>query len=329
MTMRMRLSILVMTLMIAAGSAQAEGVMLGVQVKDTPAPEATAESSVTLEMAMDALAAIDALIPEEEKRAATAPEAEAADGTETITQADIEESGLGERILWRGMEGEDVRLMQRRLHQLGYYLGEIDGVFGLGTRTAVYGFQRAHRLEKVDGKVGPETIARMFAPDAIVKPTPTPSPTPTPTPTPAPSPTPIPTPVPTATPDAGNAPFALEETEIYVDGRPFMLMLGRDEAGTLLYPLCGVLSHMGYEYVYAAGSWQLTAQEDGKELALMTDGSEGLCQSAMGSVDSVIFLTDDVRRIYAYAGEAYVTAELLGQMGLDVVLVGGTPVIDP
>ena len=116
--------------------------------------------------------------------------------------------------------------------------------------------------------------------------------------------------------------------EVYVGGEPFRLMLGRDETQTLLYPLCGVFSHMGYEYVYAAGSWQLTAQEDGTELALMTDGSEGLCVSAMGSVDGVIFLADDVRRVYAYAGEAYVTAELLDQMGLGVVVVGGTPVID-
>ena len=324
--MRKWMGLLAAMLLLMVCGAQAEGVMLGVQVKDTPAPEATA--AVFLEAAMDALAAIDAMIPEEEKRHATASEADAADGTDAITQAQMEAAGLGGRILWRGMEGEDVRLMQQRLYQLGYYLGEIDGVFGLGTRTAVYGFQRAHKLEKVDGKVGPETIARMFAADAIVKPTPTPSPTPTPPPTPTPAPTPIPTPVPTATPDVAGAPFAFEEMEVYVGGEPFRLMLGKDEAGTLLYPLCGVFSHMGYEYGYAAGSWQLTAQAGDRELALMTDGSEGLCQSAMGSVDGVIFLTDDVRRVYAYAGEAYVTAELLDQMGLGTVLVGGTPVID-
>ena len=324
--MRKWMGLLAAMLLLMVCGAQAEGVMLGVQVKDTPAPEATA--AVSLEAALDALAAIDAMIPEEEKRPATASEADAADGTDAITQAQMEAAGLGGRILWRGMEGEDVRLMQQRLYQLGYYLGEIDGVFGLGTRTAVYGFQRAHKLEKVDGKVGPETIARMFAADAIVKPTPTPSPTPTPTPTPTPAPTPIPTPVPTATPDVAGAPFAFEEMEVYVGGEPFRLMLGKDEVGTLLYPLCGVFSHLGYEYAYAAGSWQLEALGGDMVLALMTDGSEGLCQSAMGSVDGVIFLTDDVRRVYAYAGEAYVTAELLDQMGLGTVLVGGTPVID-
>lgn len=323
-----RMGLLAVMLAMLTGGARAEGVMLGVQIKDTPAPATPQPSAdVTLEEAMDALAAIDALIPQDEKGEATAGDAAHSAAMEEITQAQIEAAGLGERILWRGMEGEDVRLMQQRLYQLGYYLGEIDGVFGLGTRTAVYGFQRAHKLEKIDGKVGPETIARMFAEDAIVKPTPTPSPTPTPTPSPTPTPTPIPTPVPTPVPDVAGAPFALEETEVYIDDQPFVLMLGRDEVGNLLYPLCGVFSHLGYEYAYAAGSWQLTAIEDGAELALMTDGAQGLCQSAMGSVGGVIFLTDDVKRVYAYGGEAYVTAELLAQMGLSAVVVGGTPVI--
>ena len=119
--------------------AMGEGGMLGVQVKDTPAPTAspTAEPTAT-------------------------PFVLAA-----VTQEEMDSAGLGTRILWRGMEGEDVRLMQRRLYELGYYLGEIDGVFGLGTRSAVYAFQRAHKMEKVDGKVGPATISAMFSDVAI------------------------------------------------------------------------------------------------------------------------------------------------------------------
>ena len=329
MTMRRWIGLMILAAMLvfAACGAQAEGVMLGVQVKDTPAPQTPVPQTPVPQTPVPSTP-----VPSTHASHTPVPEADemplALNVMDPVTQEQIASAGLGERILWRGMEGEDVRLMQQRLYQLGYYLGEIDGVFGLGTRTAVYGFQRAHKLAKIDGKVGPETIARMFAEDAIVKPTPTPSPTPTPTPTPTPAPTPIPTPVPTATPNLADAPFALEEMEVYVDGEPFALVLGRDDAGTLLYPLCGVLSHMGYEYAYAAGSWQLTAREDGTELALMTDGSEGLCQSAMDSVAGVIFLTDDVRRVYAYDGEAYVTAELLEQMGLDVVVVGGTPVVD-
>ena len=281
--------------------ALGEGMMLGVQVKDTPAPtlQPTAQPTATPFM----LAA--------------------------VTQEEMEAAGLGERILWRGMEGEDVKLMQSRLYELGYYLGEIDGVFGLGTRSAVYAFQRAHKMEKVDGKVGPATIAAMFAEDAIVKPTPTPTPTPTPRPTPTPTPTPLPTPEPTATPDVSAAPFALEEMEIYVDDRPVTLFVGRTSEGSLLYPLCGVMGHMGYECAYAAGSWQLMPIAQGEEIALMTDGQAGLCAGAMGSVGGVIFLADEAARVYVYGEEAYVTAELLEKLTVNCLLVGDVPVIHP
>ena len=281
--------------------ALGEGMMLGVQVKDTPAPtlQPTAQPTATPFM----LAA--------------------------VTQEEMEAAGLGERILWRGMEGEDVKLMQSRLYELGYYLGEIDGVFGLGTRSAVYAFQRAHKMEKVDGKVGPATIAAMFAEDAIVKPTPTPTPTPTPRPTPTPTPTPLPTPEPTATPDVSAAPFALEEMEIYVDDRPVTLFVGRTPEGSLLYPLCGVMGHMGYECAYAAGSWQLMPIAQGEEIALMTDGQAGLCAGAMGSVGGVIFLADEAARVYVYGEEAYVTAELLEKLTVNCLLVGDVPVIHP
>lgn len=277
--------------------ALGEGVLLGVQVKDTPAPT---------------------LQPTEEPTAT--PFVLAA-----VTQQEMEEAGLGERILWRGMEGEDVRLMQRRLYELGYYLGEIDGVFGLGTRSAVYAFQRAHKMEKVDGKVGPATIAAMFSEDVIVKPTPTPTPTPTPRPTPTPTPTPLPTPEPTPTPDLASAPFAMEEMEIYVADRPVTLFVGKEDE--LLYPLCGVMGHLGYEFTYAAGSWQFTPIEDGEEIALMTDGQPGLCAGAMGSIGGVIFLADDAARVYVYGEEAYVTAELLKKLDVSCLLVGGVPVI--
>ncbi len=280
-------------------TALSESVMLGVQVKDTPAPTAasTAEPTATPFVLV------------------------------AVTQQEMEAAGLGERILWRGMEGEDVRLMQRRLYELGYYLGEIDGVFGLGTRSAVYAFQRAHKMEKVDGKVGPATIAAMFSDDVIVKPTPTPTPTPTPKPTPTPTPTPIPTPEPTATPDLSAAPFAMEEMEIYVDDKPVVLFVGRAQDGALLYPLCGVMGHMGYACVYAQGSWQLTPIAGGDEIALMTDGQPGQCVGAMGSVGGVIFLADEAARVYVYGEEAYVTAEMLDKLDVSCLLVGGVPVI--
>ena len=299
MLKRLAAMLAAMTLLAGALPALGEGMMLGVQVKDTPAPTAQPTSEPT--------ATPFVLVH--------------------VTQEEIDASGLGTRILWRGMEGEDVKLMQRRLYELGYYLGEMDGVFGLGTRSAVYAFQRAHKMEKVDGKVGPATIAAMFSDDVIVKPTPTPTPTPTPKPTPTPTPTPIPTPVPTATPDVSAAPFAMEQMEIYVDDRPFMLFVGKDENGELLYPLCGVMGHMGYEHIYAAGSWQLRSIDGGSEIALMTDGVDGLCTAAMGSVDGVIFLADELARVYVYGEEAYVSADMLRKMDVSCLLVGGVPVI--
>ncbi len=281
--------------------ACALGEMLGVQVKDTPAPTATP----TLAPAME--------------------QTDAAYET-PITLAEREAAQLGSRILWRGMEGEDVRLMQRRLWQLGYYLGDLDGVFGLGTRSAVFAFQRAHKLEKVDGKVGPATIEAMFAEDAILRPTPTPTPTPTPAPTPTPTPTPIPTPAPTPTPDAASAPFAMEAMEIYVEDAPATLFVGR-EGEDILYPLTGVLARMGYESAYLSGSWQLTSILGDPEIALMTDGKDGAQPGAMGAFGGVIFLCDQEARVYVYGQEAYVTAALLERLGLDCVIVGGVPVI--
>ena len=282
----------------AAGEETGTLTMLGVQVKDTPAPTAglTASPAPAQEATPGEAAREDPLM---------AP----------ITQEERDAAGLGERILFRGMEGEGVAVLQRRLYQLGYYLGEIDGVFGLGTRTAVYGFQRAHGLEKIDGKVGPETIGRLFSDDVIVKPTPTPTPTPKPTPGAS------------ATPDAQRAPFALEETQLYIDEREATLMLGRDGAGELLYPLCGVLGWLDYDSSYAAGSWQLVQRETGHEIALMTDGQDGLCEAAMGSAGGAIFLADDQCRVYVFGEEAYLTAGALRRLGLSVVVAGGTPVI--
>ncbi len=304
-----RIAAMLTAMLLCMGCAQAalgEG-MLGVTVTYTPAPSQSPIPAPTQ----------SAETPDEKAPAAQAP----------VTQADIDAAKLGERILMRGMEGEDVAVMQRRLYELGYYLGEVDGVFGLKTRSAVYAFQRAHKLKKIDGKVGEQTISAMFSQDAIVKPTPTPTPTPTPKPTPTPTPSPEPTPVPTATPDVQAAPFAMETVDVYVGDLPIKLMLGQTEDGEQLYPLCGVLSHLGYDYAYAAGSWQLTREKDGAQIALMTDGAQGLCSGAMGSYNGVIFLADDASRVYGCGGEAFVTEALLERLGVSVLLVGDTPVI--
>lgn len=316
----------------------AEAPLLGVQIRETPSPmpEQQEEPMMEEETSAGEEALVQTEILPEETAQPEPADTSAQDGVQAAapqldgaTMEEMEAAGLGERILMRGMEGDDVVLMQKRLYQLGYYLGEVDGVFGLQTRTAVYAFQRAHKLAKIDGKVGQETITRMFSADVVIRPTPTPSPTPKPTPTPTPTPTPVPTPAPTPTPDTENAPFAMEATQMYIGSKdePVSMIAGRDEQGRMLYPLCGVMSHMGYEYAYAAGSWQLTRRKDGSEIALMTDGADGLQPMAMGSYDSVLFLADETSCVYVYAQEAYVTEPMLEQMGVSVQLVGDIPVI--
>lgn len=59
-------------------------------------------------------------------------------------------------ILRRGATGEAVRGLQSRLRAIGVYNGEVDGVFGAGTETAVKVAQQKFRLEP-DGVVGGAT----------------------------------------------------------------------------------------------------------------------------------------------------------------------------
>ena len=71
---------------------------------------------------------------------------------------------LGVRILKNGMEGDDVKELQRMLIQLGYDLGKwgADGDFGDATEMAVRKFQKERDCD-VDGQVGPETLGALNA----------------------------------------------------------------------------------------------------------------------------------------------------------------------
>ena len=246
-----------------------------------------------------------------------------------VTAEEVEAAHLGERILMRGLEGDDVRLIQQRLYDLGYLTGAVDGKFGLQTQKAVRAFQRAHKLGKIDGKVGEQTLAALFGDDVIALPTPTPSPTPIPTSTPIPTATPVPTPAPTATPDAEHAPFAMSGLDFSIDEQNVRLTVGQTEQGETLYPLCGVMERLGYDCTYdGSGGWQLVQRETGAQIAVMTDGSDGLCENALAIVDGVILLSDDSRQVYAYAGEAYLNAAMLDQLGVTVTLLGETALVE-
>jgi hypothetical protein len=68
------------------------------------------------------------------------------------------------------LEGDDVRLAQRRLAALGYTeVGAVDGVFGPNTEAGVRAFQTANALE-ADGVLGPQTWERLFNEAAVGRP---------------------------------------------------------------------------------------------------------------------------------------------------------------
>ena len=80
----------------------------------------------------------------------------------------------------QGSEGEDAKTVQRRLKELGYYRGNVDGKFGRASVNALKAFQEAHGLE-ADGVAGKGTFAVLFSDQALAKgATPTPAVIPTP-----------------------------------------------------------------------------------------------------------------------------------------------------
>lgn len=102
--------------------------------------------------------------------------------TYTVPSANVE----------RGSKGDNAKLVQRRLKELGYYTGSVDGNFGSGSEKALKAFQEKNGLT-ADGIAGKGTYAVLFSYTALAaNATPTPAPTATPAPaTPTPSPTPI------------------------------------------------------------------------------------------------------------------------------------------
>lgn len=62
--------------------------------------------------------------------------------------------------LEQGERGDEVTLLQARLHELGFWLGTSDGSYGQLTRQAVMAFQKAQGLGR-DGVAGPATLAAL------------------------------------------------------------------------------------------------------------------------------------------------------------------------
>ena len=53
-------------------------------------------------------------------------------------------------ILQKNSIGIEVKQLQQRLKDLGYYSGDVDGQYGTGTQTAVTAFQAQHGLKDTD-----------------------------------------------------------------------------------------------------------------------------------------------------------------------------------
>ncbi len=70
------------------------------------------------------------------------------------------------RTLRLGAKGDDVKLVQARLKELGYLTGSVDGVYGSGTFAAMTAFQLRNGLS-ADGVAGTKTYKKLFSDGAI------------------------------------------------------------------------------------------------------------------------------------------------------------------
>lgn len=62
-----------------------------------------------------------------------------------------------------GSRGSEVRNIQTRLKNWGYYKGSVDGIYGTATKNAVIAFQKKNGLTP-DGIAGPATLAKIGLP---------------------------------------------------------------------------------------------------------------------------------------------------------------------
>lgn len=108
-------------------------------------------------------------------------------------------------VLLEGYSGEDIRSMQYRLVELGYYFDKTNGYFGTATHRALSAFQTKNELQ-VTGEADFDTRDLLYSPQARPAIDPTPSPTPKPTRSPKPSSTPKATPSPKPTSGSNAAP---------------------------------------------------------------------------------------------------------------------------
>lgn len=78
----------------------------------------------------------------------------------SITLSGFAYAALGDRLLGRGSKGAEVTELQKKLVQLGYAVGTVDGKYGSKTEAAIRRFQKEHGL-RVDGLAGTQTIKEL------------------------------------------------------------------------------------------------------------------------------------------------------------------------
>ncbi len=119
---------------------------------------------------------------------------------------------IPEQSLKSGDKGDDVKTVQKRLKELGYYRSTIDGKMGRDTVKALKQFQEDNKLE-ADGVAGKATYALLFS-DTVLPKGVTPSPVPTATPSPKAAATSIPSWPTLRKNDSGNDVAQLQEALI-------------------------------------------------------------------------------------------------------------------
>ncbi|MCE5286308.1 MAG: peptidoglycan-binding protein [Pelosinus sp.] len=77
--------------------------------------------------------------------------------TAMLSVSAIAYAAPGDKPLKAGMRGEDVQVLQRLLTDAGFYDGDIDGIFGNITASAVKDFQSMNNLP-ADGVAGNQTF---------------------------------------------------------------------------------------------------------------------------------------------------------------------------
>ena len=75
----------------------------------------------------------------------------------------VQQETVVETLSQYGSRGTEVKKIQQRLKDWGYYTGSVDGIYGSKTQAAVRYFQRRNGLT-VDGIAGPQTLAAIGLP---------------------------------------------------------------------------------------------------------------------------------------------------------------------